>query len=163
MDYITRIQQRIVLSAQEFPLLQTWKEQKQSIVFTNGCFDLLHRGHVDYLARASSLGDKLIIGLNTDASVRRLKGSPRPLTDEYSRAFILAALVFVDAVILFEEDTPLELIEFIQPDVLVKGSDYDEESIVGADLVKARGGKVATIELVPNYSTSALVDRLKNG
>lgn len=137
-----------------------WKKQNLKIVFTNGCFDLLHLGHVDYLAKAKDLGDRLIIGVNTDASVRRLKGEFRPLQDENSRLHLLAALEVVDAVVLFNEDTPYELIKQVQPDVLVKGADYKPESIVGYDIVTSRGGKVETIEYLEGYSTTSIEQRI---
>lgn len=137
-----------------------WKEQNLKIVFTNGCFDLLHLGHVDYLAKAKDLGDRLIIGVNTDASVRRLKGEFRPLQDENSRLHLLAALEVVDAVVLFDEDTPYELIKQVQPDILVKGADYKPESIVGYDIVTSRGGKVETIEYLEGYSTTSIEQRI---
>ena len=137
-----------------------WKKQNLKIVFTNGCFDLLHLGHVDYLAKAKDLGDRLIIGVNTDASVRRLKGKLRPLQDENSRLHLLAALEVVDAVVLFDEDTPYELIKQVQPDVLVKGADYKPESIVGYDIVTSRGGKVETIEYLEGYSTTSIEQRI---
>ena len=158
MEYLTDIQKKIFLSTQNFSiLLKTWKIQNKKIVFTNGCFDILHRGHADYLARSASLGDILLIGLNTDNSVRRLKGNSRPVIDEYSRAFMLSSFLFVDAVILFDEDTPFNLIKFIQPDILVKGSDYTENNIIGADVVKAKGGSIVTIDLVPGFSTSNII------
>ena len=138
-----------------------WKFRNEKIVFTNGCFDIIHRGHIEYLAKAASLGTKLIVGLNTDASVRRLKGENRPVNDERGRALALASLLFVDEVILFNTDTPRELIEFIQPDVLVKGGDYRPEDIVGNDIVTARGGQVVTIPLVEGYSTTSIIEHLK--
>ena len=141
--------------------LAYWRFKEKKIVFTNGCFDLLHQGHVDYLSKAADQGNILIVGLNTDASVSRIKGSGRPVQDEKSRSLILAALRFVDAVVLFDEDTPLELIEFVKPDVLVKGSDYAVEDIVGYDIVKANGGEVITIDFLEGYSTSALIERIK--
>lgn len=134
-----------------------WRFQNRKIVFTNGCFDILHRGHIEYLSKARDLGDVLIIGLNTDASVKRLKGDSRPVQDESSRALALASLRFVEAVVLFDEDTPFELINKLQPDVLVKGGDYSEDTIVGADIVKARGGEVIAIPLTPGYSTSKIL------
>ncbi|HEX7414852.1 MAG TPA: D-glycero-beta-D-manno-heptose 1-phosphate adenylyltransferase [Bacteroidia bacterium] len=135
----------------------------KKIVFTNGCFDILHQGHIDYLSKARDLGGALIIGLNTDASVKRLNKSPeRPINKEYSRALVLAALVLVDAVVLFDEDTPYDLIKAIQPDVLVKGADYKAEDIVGYDIVKAHGGEVTTIELTEGFSTSELINRIKS-
>ena len=138
-----------------------WREQNQQIVFTNGCFDLLHLGHVDYLEKARQLGDKLVVGVNTDASVSRLKGPARPLQDEMSRSRIMASLLFVDAVVLFDEDTPYELIREVSPDILVKGDDYSLENIVGHDLVLGRGGTVKTISLVKGYSTSGIVNKIR--
>lgn len=142
-------------------LIAVWKFKENKIVFTNGCFDLIHRGHVEYLAKASALGDLLVVGLNTDASVRSIKGRSRPLQDEYSRALILAAMRFVDYVVLFDEDTPENLIRKIQPDVLVKGGDYKPSEIVGYDIVTAKGGKVVTIELVENFSTTRLIKKIR--
>ncbi|MCC9136665.1 D-glycero-beta-D-manno-heptose 1-phosphate adenylyltransferase [Pontibacter silvestris] len=141
--------------------LQIWHNQNQTIVFTNGCFDLLHLGHVDYLEKARSLGDKLVLGLNTDASISRIKGPSRPLQDETSRARIMASLLFIDAVVLFNEDTPLELIKIVQPDILVKGDDYTVESIVGHEVVLARGGEVKTVPLVKGYSTTNIVKKIE--
>ena len=139
----------------------TWKAKGNKIVFTNGCFDILHLGHVDYLEKARGLGDKLILGLNTDDSVSRFKGTNRPIQDENSRARILAAFQFVDLVVFFNEDTPLDLISALVPDVLVKGSDYLAENIVGADVVIRHGGQVKTIEFVPGYSTTRIVEKIK--
>lgn len=139
--------------------LKMWRNEDKKIVFTNGCFDILHRGHVEYLAQAADMGDILVVGLNTDASVSRLKGPLRPVNDEHARAMVLAALRFVDAVVLFEEDTPYELIKTVQPDILVKGTDYKPEDIVGYDIVMARGGEVKTIELVKGYSTTGIIER----
>jgi len=143
-------------------LLKSWQTQQQKIVFTNGCFDILHRGHVEYLSQARDLGDKLIIGLNTDESVKRLGKSPeRPINSEETRAIILSALECVDAVVLFNEDTPYELIDFIKPSVLVKGSDYKAEDIVGYDIVSSYGGKVMTIQIVDGFSTTTLIEKMK--
>ena len=130
------------------------------LVFTNGCFDILHPGHVDYLQRARDLGERLVVGLNSDASVRRLKGPTRPVNDEASRALVLAALACVDHVVVFEEDTPYELIRAVAPDVLVKGGDWSVDRIVGRDLVEARGGRVLSIPLLPGHSTTAIIDRI---
>ncbi|WP_026462286.1 D-glycero-beta-D-manno-heptose 1-phosphate adenylyltransferase [Adhaeribacter aquaticus] len=141
--------------------VKDWKAQDKKIVFTNGCFDLLHLGHVDYLEKARSLGDKLIVGVNTDASVSRLKGPHRPLQDELSRARIMASLLFIDAVVLFDEDTPYELIKSLLPDILVKGDDYNIQNIVGHDIVLQNGGDVKTIRLVKGYSTSGIVEKIK--
>ena len=149
-----------ILSRAQLPAtLAAWRAQDRKVVFTNGCFDLLHLGHVDYLEQARHLGDALVVGLNTDASVGGLKPG-RPIQDEDARARILASLAFVDAVVLFGEPTPLALIELVQPDVLVKGDDYAPESIVGYDVVMARGGQVRTVSLVPGYSTSRIVEKI---
>lgn len=149
-----------ILSREQLPAtLAEWRAAGRKVVFTNGCFDLLHLGHVDYLEQARHLGDALVVGLNTDASVSCLKPG-RPIQDETARARILASLAFVDAVVLFGEPTPLELITLVQPDVLVKGDDYAIESIVGHELVLARGGEVRTVALVPGYSTSRIVARI---
>jgi rfaE bifunctional protein nucleotidyltransferase chain/domain len=140
----------------------TWKQKNQLVVFTNGCFDILHLGHVDYLEKARQTGSKMIVGVNADASVRQLKGPTRPVNNEYARARILASLEFVDMVIIFEEETPLNLINALQPDILVKGDDYAIDTIVGAKEVIANGGKVITIPLVPSYSTTNIIQKLKN-
>jgi rfaE bifunctional protein nucleotidyltransferase chain/domain len=129
-------------------------------VFTNGVFDLIHRGHLEYLREAASMGHNLVVGLNSDASVRRLKGEQRPLLSEQDRAMALLALRWVDMVILFDEDTPIRLIEALQPNVLVKGGDYQTRDIVGADLVQQTGGKVVTIPFREGYSTSGLIDTI---
>ncbi|MBT2556869.1 D-glycero-beta-D-manno-heptose 1-phosphate adenylyltransferase [Hymenobacter sp. ISL-91] len=136
-----------------------WQAAGEQVVFTNGCFDLLHLGHVDYLEKARHLGQRLVVGLNTDASVSRLKPG-RPLQDEVSRARVLASLLFVDAVTLFDEQTPLALIESVQPDILVKGDDYAVSQIVGHEVVLARGGRVLTVPLVLGYSTTRIVERI---
>ncbi|GEO03431.1 cytidylyltransferase [Adhaeribacter aerolatus] len=138
-----------------------WKAQGLCVVFTNGCFDLLHLGHIDYLEKAKQLGDKLLVAVNTDASVSRLKGPERPLQDEMSRARIMASLLFVDTVVLFDEETPYELIKAVMPDILVKGDDYALENIVGHDIVLQNGGEVKTIPLVKGYSTSGIVDKIR--
>ena len=161
MDYFNFIQKKIVYRKEDlFTTLNQWRFKEEKIVFTNGCFDILHRGHTDYLAKAASLGSKFIIGLNTDASVKRLKGKNRPVNPEYARAFVLASLIYTDKIILFEEDTPLELIRYIQPDILVKGSDYFPENIIGYDIVKAKGGKIMTIDLTEGYSTTSILDKI---
>lgn len=142
--------------------LDEWRAQGQKIVFTNGCFDLLHLGHVDYLEKARQLGDKLVLGLNTDASISRIKGPSRPLQDEMSRARVMASLLYIDAVVLFDEDTPLELIKMVQPDILVKGDDYSVEQIVGHEIVMAKGGEVKTVPLVKGYSTTNIVRKIES-
>jgi D-glycero-beta-D-manno-heptose 1-phosphate adenylyltransferase len=138
-----------------------WQQEGHRVVFTNGCFDIIHLGHVDYLEKARMLGDKLVIGLNSDDSVSRFKGPERPLQDQTSRARILASMQFVDLVVFFNEDTPLNLISELKPNILVKGSDYLAENIVGADVVKKNGGVVKTIEFVPGYSTTRIVEKIK--
>ncbi|GMR12735.1 MAG: D-glycero-beta-D-manno-heptose 1-phosphate adenylyltransferase [Gemmatimonadota bacterium] len=135
--------------------------RERRVVFTNGCFDILHRGHVTYLEQARLLGDELVVGLNTDASVGRLKGAGRPLVPERDRAFVLAALSSVTAVTLFDEDTPAELIAALRPDVLVKGGDYMSDEIVGADTVEQGGGRVVIIPYVEGHSTTELIQRLR--
>lgn len=151
---------KIVDLLQAKELLTTWKKDGD-VVFTNGCFDILHLGHVDYLEKASRFGSKMIVALNTDASVSKLKGPERPINNEYARARIMASLGFVDAVILFGEETPLSLIKALIPDILVKGNDYTVDKIVGADFVIEHGGKVETIPLVEGYSTTNIVSKLK--
>ncbi len=141
-------------------LRKKWAHENQSVVFTNGCFDILHRGHAEYLQKAKALGDILIVGLNSDASVRRLKGAPRPFVPQDDRAFLLASLAVVDYVSIFEEDTPQALIEKLQPDILVKGGDYQIDNIVGKRVVESRGGRVLTIPLTPNRSTSDILTKI---
>jgi rfaE bifunctional protein nucleotidyltransferase chain/domain len=139
------------------------KREGKKVVFTNGCFDIVHRGHIEYLTKAKALGDVLLVGMNTDASVRRLKGPTRPVVCQDDRAFVLAALRVVDYVCLFDEDTPRELIKAVVPDVLVKGSDWAIDSIVGKDIVEAAGGKVQTIDFVPNRSTTNIIQKIAGG
>lgn len=136
------------------------KREGKKVVFTNGCFDILHRGHVEYLTKAKALGDVLIVGMNTDASVSRLKGPSRPVVQQDDRAFVLAALSAVDYICLFDEDTPHNLIQSVIPDVLAKGSDWAIESIVGKDVVEAAGGTVQTIDFVPNRSTTTIIQKI---
>ncbi|TWR29092.1 D-glycero-beta-D-manno-heptose 1-phosphate adenylyltransferase [Mucilaginibacter pallidiroseus] len=138
-----------------------WRGEGKKVVFTNGVFDLLHLGHITYLSKAAELGDKLIIGLNTDASVKRLKGESRPVNDQSNRAALLAALFFVDAVVLFGDDTPQQLISRLLPDVLIKGADYTVDNIAGAKEVLANGGEVKTISLVEGYSSTSIINRIK--
>ena len=144
-------------------LVQAWRLKSDRVVFTNGVFDILHRGHVSYLQEAAALGHRLVVGLNSDASVRRLgKGEDRPLNNEADRAAVLVALRCVDAVVIFNEDTPLELITALQPDILAKGGDWPVDKIVGADVVVARGGTVFSLPLVEGFSTTKLVERIRN-
>jgi cytidyltransferase-like protein len=161
MNHSQNLKNKILNREELIKKIEDWRKEKCKIVFTNGCFDLLHLGHVDYLAKAADLGDHLIIGVNTDVSVSKLKGPSRPITNELSRLTVLAALESVSAVVLFEEETPYELIKMVQPDVLVKGADYSPDKIVGADIVLARGGEIKTIEFVPGYSTSSIEQKIK--
>lgn len=159
MSTLTAINSKIVDFSKIKDLVSNWKKEGNSIVFTNGCFDVLHYGHVSYLAEASDLGDKIIIGLNSDSSVRRLKGETRPINGQHERAVLLSALQFVDAVVIFDEDTPENLINTIAPDFLVKGGDYTIDTIVGADFVMSYGGKVITIPIVENFSSTLIIKR----
>ena len=143
--------------------LAIWRFKNKKIVFTNGCFDILHLGHINYLSKAKDFGDVLVIGLNTDDSVSRIKDEHRPVINENARAMILASLHFVDAIVLFDEDTPYNLIKQVQPDILVKGSDYKTGDIVGVDIVKAKGGEIITIEFLDGYSTTSIINKLKKG
>ncbi|MCQ2253062.1 MAG: D-glycero-beta-D-manno-heptose 1-phosphate adenylyltransferase [Bacteroidales bacterium] len=141
-------------------LVNGWKIHSDVIVFTNGCFDILHRGHVEYLAQAAQLGHRLVVGLNSDSSVKRLKGDSRPINDWYARAEVLASLQWVDAVVGFDEDTPKNLIENTVPDLLVKGGDYKAEDVVGYDFVKANGGDTVIINFVDGYSTTNIIEKM---
>ena len=163
MSFHNKLNQKIVDKEKLQKELNLFRFKNKKIVFTNGCFDILHLGHVDYLSRARDLGNILILGLNTDASVKRQNKSPeRPVNNEQARATVLAGLESVDYIILFDEETPYELIKFIQPDVLVKGDDYKPEDIVGYDIVKAKGGQVISVPLVQGFSTTALINKLKH-
>lgn len=163
MNSLTAISDKIHNNQSLNLKLNDWRLGKKKIVFTNGVFDLLHLGHIDYLSKAKDNGDILFVGVNSDKSVKYLgKGGNRPITDEKSRLTIIAALEFVNAVMLFDEATPLELIKIVQPDVLVKGSDYKPEDIVGYDIVIARGGTIKTIEFLPGYSTTSIEQKIKN-
>jgi D-glycero-beta-D-manno-heptose 1-phosphate adenylyltransferase len=143
-------------------LVKQWQAEGKKVVFTNGVFDLLHLGHITYMAKASELGDKLIIGLNSDSSVKRIKGPDRPVNDQNNRAALLAALFFVDAITIFDEDTPYNLITTLLPNILVKGADYSIENIVGAKEVMANGGEVKTISFVDGYSSTSIINKIRN-
>lgn len=143
-------------------LARQWKAKGEKVVFTNGCFDILHAGHIHYLNEAATLGQRLILGLNTDNSVKRLKGDTRPINDEKTRSLVLSAMYFVDAIVLFDEETPLSLIKEIMPDVLVKGGDYTIDTIVGAKEVLENNGEVKTLSFVPGYSSSSIINKIKN-
>ncbi len=159
MEKLKTLKSKILTLEQLQKQLAIWRFKGKKIVFSNGCFDILHLGHIEYLAKARDLGHILIVGLNSDESVHRLKGSHRPVNKEFARELTLAALSFVDAVVVFTEDTPYNLIEMVQPDVLVKGKDYEDKEIVGSDIVKARGGEVITIDLVKGYSTTHTIEK----
>jgi rfaE bifunctional protein nucleotidyltransferase chain/domain len=156
----TLLSKRISIEALK-SLIAGWKSDGKRVVFTNGVFDLLHTGHITYLSKAAELGDKLVIGLNSDASVKRIKGDDRPVNDENTRALLLASFFFVDAVVIFGEDTPLNLITTLMPDVLVKGADYAIEDIAGAKEVLANGGEVKTITFVEGYSSTAVIQKIR--
>lgn len=151
----------MILNAEEFKNLRNkLKSESKKVVFTNGCFDILHKGHITYLNHAKSLGDVLIIGVNSDSSVKKLKGKDRPVNNENDRAFLLDNLRSVDYVTIFNEDTPYELIKKIIPDFLVKGGDWKEEDIVGSDIVKSNGGKVVSLQYLDNYSTTNILKKI---
>lgn len=155
-------QSKILDLASAVDLREDWKSTgNHKVVFTNGCFDILHLGHVDYLEKSSLKGTKLIVAVNSDRSVRELKGSGRPVNTAFARARLIAALGFVSMVLIFDEDTPLELIKTLKPDILIKGNDYEFNTIVGAKEVMEYGGEVLTIPLVPNYSTTGIIQKLK--
>jgi rfaE bifunctional protein nucleotidyltransferase chain/domain len=162
MNSLNNIREKILPESKLASTIDSLKRDKRSIVFTNGCFDILHQGHITYLSKAADLGDVLILGLNSDHSVSRIKGANRPVQDQDTRAMVLASLFFVGFVVLFEEDTPYELIRKVQPDILVKGGDYKPEEIVGYDLVTDSGGNVLTIPLVEGYSTTSVINRLSD-
>lgn len=152
---------RIVSETEAAEQVRKWQSEGLKVAFTNGCFDLIHRGHLSLLQQAAALADKLVIGLNSDKSVRRLKGSERPVKDETDRSELLAALVYTDLVLIFEADTPAELIKSLQPDVLVKGGDYKADEVVGAETVRASGGEVVIVPLIEGQSSTRLIKGMK--
>ena len=164
MSFHNQLKEKIVSQNQALKELKTWREKNKKIVFTNGCFDIIHPGHIDYLSQARDLGDILVLGLNTDQSVRLLnKGSNRPINDERTRAYVLAGLASVDLIVFFDEETPYNLIKLLQPNVLVKGKDYEVEKIIGFDILKENGGEVITIPFLDGYSTSSLIKKIIEG
>lgn len=164
MSFHNQLKEKVVSQNQALKELKTWREKNKKIVFTNGCFDIIHPGHIDYLSQARDLGDILVLGLNTDQSVRRLnKGSNRPINDERTRAYVLAGLASVDLIVFFDEETPYNLIKLLQPNVLVKGKDYEVEKIIGFDILKENGGQVITIPFLDGYSTSSLIKKIIEG
>lgn len=162
MNKLEVIENKVFSLEKILHLVNVWRFLDKKIVFTNGCFDLLHLGHIDYLAKAADFGNKLIIGLNSDKSIRELKGPHRPIVDQNSRAHLLASLFFVDAVVLFDENTPYKLIQNIKPAVLVKGADYTIDKIVGADIVQSYGGEVKTVTYLEGYSTTAIEQKIRH-
>ena len=164
MSFHNQLKEKVVSQNQALKELKTWREKNKKIVFTNGCFDIIHPGHIDYLSQARDLGDILVLGLNTDQSVRLLnKGSNRPINDERTRANVLAGLASVDLIVFFDEETPYNLIKLLQPNVLVKGKDYEVEKIIGFDILKENGGEVITIPFLDGYSTSSLIKKIIEG
>ena len=163
MKHLNSIQNKIYTLSDLKTRIEQWKSAKEKIVFTNGCFDILHKGHLEVLAKTADLGNRLIIGLNSDSSIKNLKGGNRPIVDENSRAILLAALSFVDAVVLFSEQTPLNLIAEIKPDILAKGGDYKITEIVGHEVVQQNGGEVITIPLIEGFSSTNIIDKIQNG
>lgn len=159
MSHFSTLTSKLLTGQRLVDTIAKWHSDNETIVFTNGCFDIIHRGHAEYLAKAADLGTKLIVGLNTDDSVRRLKGPTRPVNNEQARAIVLSAFGFIDAVALFSDDTPRNLIMQVQPDILVKGGDYRIEDIVGYDIVTARGGRVLTLPFVDGYSTTSTIKK----
>ena len=142
--------------------IEKWRSENKKVVFTNGCFDLIHLGHIEILARSADYGDKLIIGVNSDLSIKKLKGENRPIIEESSRIRQLSALEFVDAVVLFDEETPIKLIETIKPDVITKGGDYTAKNVVGNEVVSQKSGEVVIIPLTQGYSTTSILNKIKN-
>ncbi len=151
------------LDSDSLALIKKWKQAGDKIVFTNGCFDILHSGHITYLSEAAKLGDRLIIGLNSDASVKKIKGENRPVKSQTCRADILAFMSVVDMIVIFDDDTPLNLISKIIPDILVKGGDWKPEEIVGSDIVLQNGGEVKSLTFLEGYSSSKIIERMRKG
>ena len=162
MSHLNKINSKIFLLDDLKNQVNAWKQAEEDVVFTNGCFDIIHRGHIEVLAQTADLGDRLIIGLNSDTSIQKLKGEDRPIIEEQSRAILLASLEFVDAVVIFSEDTPLKLISALLPDVLAKGGDYEIETIVGHEIVQQNGGKVKLVPFVDGFSSTTIIEKIKN-
>jgi rfaE bifunctional protein nucleotidyltransferase chain/domain len=160
-DAHTRLTEKILSLSKLSSKLSEWRAEKKRIVFTNGCFDLLHAGHIAYLTDAAALGDILILGLNSDQSVQRIKGPERPINNDTTRSTVLAGMFFIDAVVFFDDDTPLELIKTVLPDVLVKGGDYAVENIVGARETLEHGGEVKVLSFLPGYSSTAIIEKIR--
>lgn len=162
MSHLNKINSKIFSIDDLKNQVNAWKQAGEEVVFTNGCFDIIHRGHIEVLAQTADLGDRLIVGLNSDSSIQKLKGEDRPIIDEQARAILLASLEFVDAVIIFSEDTPLQLISALLPDVLAKGGDYEIDTIVGHEIVQQNGGKVKLVPFVDGFSSTTIIEKIKN-
>ena len=161
MSNLQSIKSKIYTQSELVEQSKVWRNNGEKIVFTNGCFDLVHRGHIEVLANTADLGDKLVVGLNSDSSIQNLKGKNRPIIDENSRAILLASLQFIDAIVLFSEDTPHQLIETILPDILVKGGDYKIEEIIGHEVVLQNGGEIILVPFIDGFSTTNIVNKIK--
>ena len=162
MSQLKKIKNKIISLEDAKIKVNRWKNSGEKIVFTNGCFDIIHRGHIEVLARTADLGDKLIVGLNSDSSIEKIKGENRPIVNEQSRAILLSALNFVDAIIIFPEENPLNLISNLMPDVLAKGGDYEISTIVGHEMIQENGGEVILIPFVDGFSSSNIITKIKN-
>jgi rfaE bifunctional protein nucleotidyltransferase chain/domain len=162
MSHLKKLNYKIYSLKELENKVNTWKQVGEEVVFTNGCFDIIHRGHIEVLAQTADLGDRLIIGLNSDSSIQKLKGKNRPIIDEQSRAILLASLSFIDAVVLFSEETPINLINTLKPDVLAKGGDYKISTIVGHKVVQENGGQVILVPFVDGFSSTTIIDKIKN-
>ena len=162
MSHLNKLNNKIYSLEELENKVNAWKQTGEEVVFTNGCFDIIHRGHIEVLAQTADLGDRLIIGLNSDSSIQKLKGKNRPIIDEKSRAILLASLSFVDAVVLFSEDTPINLISTLKPDVLAKGGDYEISTIVGHKVVQENGGQVILVPFVDGFSSTIIIEKIKN-
>lgn len=161
MPHLKKIKNKILPLNSLKSKISEWQKDGNKIVFTNGCFDVLHRGHVEVLAQTANLGDKLIVGLNSDISIQILKGKDRPILDEKSRAILLAALSFVDAVIFFSEETPINIIRALKPDILAKGGDYKIDTIVGNEIIKENGGEVVLVPFLDGFSSTDIINKIK--
>lgn len=161
MSILEKIKSKIFSIDELIPKVNRWKDLGYSIVFTNGCFDILHKGHIEMLSASANLGDKLIVGINSDSSIKKLKGNSRPILDEETRSILISSLIFVDAVILFSEKTPINLINKIIPDILTKGGDYKKEKVVGYKKVDETGGEIIIIPLTEGFSSSNIIEKIK--
>ena len=161
MSHLNKLNNKICSIEELENKANTWKQTGEEVVFTNGCFDIIHRGHIEVLAQTADLGDRLIIGLNSDSSIQKLKGKNRPIIDEKSRAILLASLSFVDAVVLFSEDTPINLISTLLPDILAKGGDYKIKTIVGHEIVQKNGGEVILVPFIDGFSSTTIIEKIR--